>query len=358
MIAPDSFKGTMSADDAAHAIADGWRERRPRDRIRLLPQADGGEGTARAIASALPAARWHRVEGVRGPDGRPVDGEWLELPDRTAVVELAQMSGITLMRQLDPDRATTFGFGEVIADALGSGAQELLLCLGGSASNDGGTGVLRALGVRLLDRKGHDIGDGAAGLDDLHTVDANGAPRPPVRGVNVLTDVTAPLLGPRGATAVFGSQKGIHDERRPIFERRLEKLSGAFPQVMSDTPGMGAAGGTAFGLAAIWDAAIASGARHVATLTGLVDAVGDADLLVTGEGRFDDQSRTGKVVGALTELAGARGVPVAVVAGTVRAAHPGPVIDLARLAGSASLAMAAPTHFARLAGAELASNFL
>jgi glycerate kinase len=357
VVAPDSFKGTMSADRAAGAIREGWLSRRPADRVRCIPQADGGEGTADTIADAVSGSRWHEVGEVRGPDGRPVPGRWLELPGGIAIVELAHVSGITLMSRLDPDSATTFGFGEVIAKAVDSGIEELVLCLGGSASNDGGAGVLRALGARLRDQDGFDIPEGAAGLDVLWSVDLSGVPGMPPRGVTILTDVTAPLLGADGATAVFGQQKGISADRIPVFEERLRRLSASLPALSPWKPGAGAAGGAAFGLSAIWQARITSGAVLVAHLTGLVTALADADLVISGEGRYDSQSNAGKVVGAIQKLAAEHCVPVAIVAGRVDADTPGPTADLTLLAGSAAVAMADPERYARQAGAALAQTF-
>ena len=356
LVAPDSFKGTMSAQDAARAIDLGWRSVRPHDDVRRLPQADGGEGTAEAIDAAVPGCVWHRVPDVCGPDLRPVEGQWLELPDGTAVVELAQMSGITLMRELDPEMATTFGFGQVIADALARGARRLVLCLGGSASNEGGAGAMRALGARLLDARGNEIGEGAKDLADVRSVDLSSVMPAPRGGVTVLTDVTSPLLGPHGATAVFGAQKGIVKDDVPAFERSLERVAEALPHVSPMQPGMGAAGGTAFGLAALWPVTVASGARHIAEITGLAHALPLARLLITGEGRYDSQSDEGKVVGELTVAALAHGVAVAIVAGRIEAHAPGLSVDLSRLAGSAEAAMAAPVPLAYRAGALLAER--
>jgi glycerate kinase len=357
LVAPDSFKGTMSAAAAADAIRGGWLSRRPKDDVRCFPQADGGEGTADTIAATVDGARWHQVFPVCGPDGADVQGRWLELPGGVAVIELAQMSGITLMDPLNPDRASTFGFGQVILNALSAGATELVLCLGGSASNDGGAGAIQALGGRLLDEHGEEIVAGAVGLDSLRAVDVTGVAAAPPRGVTILTDVTAPLLGPSGATAVFGPQKGIADDRISNFEDRLRRLAGALPAASPETPGAGAAGGTAFGLLAVWNASIVSGASHVAELTGLINALPHADVIVSGEGRYDDQSAAGKVVGTLQRLASDRAIPVAIVAGRIEAASSGPTADLAVLAGGVAAAMADPHHYAWLAGARLADEY-
>ena len=175
VIAPDSFKGSLPASGVAAAIAAGWRSVRPDDDLQLFPQADGGEGTLDAIADAVPGAKRRDAGLVTGPDLRPTPGEWLELPDGTAVVELAQMSGLPLMRELDAMEATTRGLGEVIAAALDAGATRLIVGLGGSASTDGGAGALVALGLGLADEFGDRIPDGGGHLRAIATVDSAGS---------------------------------------------------------------------------------------------------------------------------------------------------------------------------------------
>ena len=322
LIAPDSFKGSLTAREAAEAMAAGWRSERPGDWITLIPQADGGEGTLDAIEAVVPGAVRHRVPVVTGPDGRPVGASWLVLPGAIAVVELAESSGLPLMQTPDPLGATTRGLGEVIAAALDAGAQSLLIGLGGSASTDGGLGALEAL-------RQH---------------------RPPPGGVTLLTDVTAPLLGPMGAAAVFAPQKGATPKQVELLEIRLARLAvelGGDP----DAPGAGAAGGTAFGFASAWGATISSGADYLARLTGVDDALASADVLVTGEGRFDDQSLGGKVVGRL--LAKFSGFTV-VIAGQLAIAAPGHGYSLTELAGSSRAAIEDPAHWARIAGSTAA----
>ncbi|MDF2562950.1 MAG: glycerate kinase [Microbacterium sp.] len=355
LIAPDSFKGSMTAAEASHSIAEGWARRRPYDELALLPQADGGEGTAEALLTAHPGARWMEAGKVAGPDGRPVNGRWLRLPDGTAVVELAQMNGITLMQTLQPGIASTRGFGEVIRAALDDGAGRLVLCLGGSASNDGGSGALAALGAVLVDGDGRAIPDGADGLHALVSVDLGAACASPPGGVLVLSDVVAPLLGDAGATAVFGPQKGIGEDERQRFEAGLTRLA-TLLEVDATLPGMGAAGGTAFGLSALWNLRLTSGATFVSEATGLSVAAADADVLITGEGCFDGQSTTGKVVGHCVGLAEAHGLRLGIVAGSVRASVDGWAADLTELAGSVGAAMAEPQRYAVVAGSALANE--
>ncbi|MGB3909610.1 MAG: glycerate kinase [Pseudolysinimonas sp.] len=334
VIAPDSFKGSISARDAAAAIAAGWRSVRPSDDVLELPQADGGEGTLDAIEAVTPDAVRRSAGLVTGPDGRPVPGEWLDLPDGTAVVELAQCSGIALMERLDPLGATTRGLGEVIAAALESGAVELVIALGGSASTDGGMGALEAL--------------------DLS--------RPPPRGVRLLTDVTAPLLGPTGAAAVYGPQKGATPDQIAELEERLLAFSSLY-DVDPGTPGAGAAGGTAYGFLAAWNAVIQPGAPEIAGLTGLRRHLRPGGVLITGEGSFDATSTQGKVVGHGIQLAAECGVSQTfVIAGRFSAEPRGPggspvaSIALVDLAGSTDAAIAEPARWLSAAGARAATQ--
>ncbi|PZE30137.1 glycerate kinase [Curtobacterium sp. MCBD17_028] len=351
LVAPDAFKGTASAASIARALAHGWRAERPGDVLDLAPMADGGEGTIDAFATAFPDAERVPVV-VRGPDDRPVHAEWLRLPDGRGLVELASTSGITLLDHPRPDAAHTHGFGAAIAAALGAGARGVVLAIGGSASTDGGLGVLRELGLRLRPPLGPDDTGGAA-LDRIEAVD-RATLRPTPEGVRILTDVTAPLLGPRGAAAVFGPQKGITPDRVPVHESRLRRWASMFPDVDPDTPGAGAAGGTGFGLLA-WGGTIALGGEAVAEVLDLADSVLHADLVVTGEGRFDGQTAGGKVVAVVQALAAAARRPVALVAGEIAVdprgfAHAVALTDLTDRASAMRGALA----WSRTAGARLA----
>lgn len=323
VVAPDSFKGSLAADDAARALARGWLAHRPGDDVRLVPLADGGEGTVDAFAAALPDAE-RRTVTVPGPDGRAVSAAWLLLPDGAAVLELAQSSGLPLMRAPDPLGAHTYGLGAVARAALDAGATRLVVGLGGSASTDGGTGALRALGLRLRDARGRDLPLGGAALTDLVQFDTTGLIPAPPGGTQLLVDVTAPLIGPAGAAAVFGPQKGAGPVDVAVLDaalRRFAELAGGDP----DEAGAGAAGGTAYGLATLWGARITPGASTIAELVGLVDALAGADVVLTGEGRFDETSLTGKVVGSLLESAAAAGVRVGLAAGQVGGPAPASV---------------------------------
>jgi len=357
VVAPDSFKGSLSARDAAAAIALGWGLVHPGDEVVLLPQADGGEGTLDAVEASVPGAVRRDAGQVTGPDGRPTPGEWLQLPDGTAVVELAQASGLPLMQTADARGATTRGLGEVIRSALQHGATRLVVGLGGSASTDGGAGALAALGIRLLDDSGSELADGGAALAALHSVDRSALIAPPPGGVVLLSDVDAPLLGPAGAAAVFGPQKGATGAEVAELDAALAVFAGVLGG-STLLPGAGAAGGTGFGLASAWGATLQSGADYIAALTGVDAALADADLLLLGEGRFDEQSLGGKAVGALLERGAAAGVPVGVIAGQVAIAGDEPwTISLSRLAGSSAEAIASPEVWLHAAGAEAARHF-
>ncbi|OHV44369.1 glycerate kinase [Pseudofrankia sp. BMG5.36] len=367
VIAPDSFKGSLAADRVAAALADGWLSARPGDEVVRLPIADGGEGTLDVFAAAVPGAR-RRPLKVTGPDGAPdsrlVDAEWLSLPGGTAVVELARGSGLPLLgARRDPLGAHTVGLGQLLAAALDDPAtRQIIVTLGGSASTDGGTGALAALGARFLDDASAPLPPGGGALSRLAAVDARGLRLAPPGGVLCLTDVDAPLCGPHGAAAVFGPQKGATPDGIRLLDgglRRLATLLGGEP----DAPGAGAAGGTGYGLAAAWGARLVPGAATVAEHAGLPAALADADLVITGEGRFDATSMSGKVVGGVLRLAAARvgeagPVPVLLVAGQLGAPPP-PGIDaalaIATLARGVAAATAEPERWLAAAAAQLAA---
>ena len=356
VIAPDSFKGTLSAAEVADAIGEGWASERPGDTVLLLPQADGGEGSLDAVERSVRGSVRRTAGTVTGPDHRQVKAEWLVLPAGIAVVEFAATSGLTLMRTLDPMHATSRGLGELINAVLTSGARTLVIALGGSASTDGGTGALSALGLRLLDADDNELPDGGGALSRLARIDSSALIRPPAGGVTLLTDVTAPLLGPAGAAAVFGPQKGAtSDDVRRLDSAlaRLCDIAGGDPT----TPGVGAAGGAAFGFAEFWNARIVSGAEYVATLSGLDAALADADVLITGEGRFDAQSLTGKVVGDLLARARGLGVTSHVIAGQVDIRSERWTQSLTELSGSTAAAIADPVHWLRVAGVAAAGEY-
>lgn len=355
MFAPDSFKGSATAVAVAAALAEGWSTIRPDDTIALAPMADGGEGTLDAFEIAVPGSE-RRAVTVTGPDGRLVDASWLALPDGTAVVELANTSGLGLLDPLQPYDAHTTGFGQAIAAALDAGSTRLLLALGGSSSTDGGTGALAVLGARFLDGTGQPVALGGRGLADLVSVDLSALRALPSGGAIVLGDVTNPLLGTDGAAAVFGPQKGATPDDVRVLEAGLLRLASEV-DVDPTIPGSGAAGGTGFGLLA-WGAAMAPGSTAVGEALGLPSTVRGADVVVTGEGRFDAQSAAGKVPSYLVGLAADTDVPVALVAGSIEAETVGffAAVSLVDLAGSVAEAMARTRELLVEAGAELARD--
>jgi glycerate kinase len=356
VIAPDSFKGSISAADAAAALAEGWRRARPADLLTLIPLADGGEGTLDVLAACDPASRWHPAE-VTGPAGQPVAASWLELPGGVHVVELARASGLPLMARPDPLRAQTTGTGELIGRALDAGARRVLITLGGSASTDGGAGALSALGARFTDAAGRVLPPGGGALASLAAADLSALAPPPPGGAACLTDVRAPLLGTAGAAAVFGPQKGADAGQVSVLEDGLRRLAAVLGGD-SDAPGAGAAGGTAYGFAAAWAAVITPGAAEICRAAGLPAALADADVVITGEGRYDQTSADGKVTGTVLAAARQAGRPTALVAGEL-AASPPPgtrALALASLAGQRARAISEPGRWLRLAGWQLAQE--
>jgi glycerate 2-kinase len=362
VVAPDSFKGTIDADGAAAAIAAGWLAHRPADEVTCLPLADGGEGTLAVLAAADPAARWHQAV-ISGPGRDQVTARWLELPGAVHVIEMASAAGLPLLAQPDPLGAHTAGVGELIGHALDAGAHRIVIGLGGSASTDGGTGALTALGARFTGTDGRELPRGGGALAGLAAADLTGLRRPPPGGAACLTDVRAPLLGPAGAAAVFGPQKGASPPQVQALEAGLARL-GTVLGGQPGQPGAGAAGGTGYGLAVAWGAELRPGSAEIGRIAGLDAALAGAGLVITGEGQYDATSSEGKVVGAVCAAAGRAGVPVAIVAGIIAAgalagrAEPGlqQSVALAELAGGPAAAMAEPGRWLRRAGQLLAAD--
>lgn len=322
VVALDSFKGSLDAPTASSIVAAAVHGAVPGVTTVLKPMADGGEGTARAMLTGLDG-EWIPVP-VSGPlDGMRVPAGYAWLTERgEAVVEMAAASGLVLLEpaRRNPMLTTTCGTGELIRAAADRGARRIYLAVGGSATVDGGTGAARALGWRFLDARGVDVPEGGGGLTAIREIvpPAN-LDLPPV---TVLSDVENPLLGPRGAAAVFGPQKGALPEQVIALENGLANLAEhareRCPADVGTIPGGGAAGGLAAGAVAFMGADIVSGAEAVMQTIGLPQALCDADWVITGEGKFDDQSLGGKVVSGVARLAQEHNVRVAVLAGTVR----------------------------------------
>ena len=322
VVAPDKFKGSLPAAEVARALAAGLRSGDPTLDVVELPVADGGDGT---LAAAL-AAGFERVPALaEGPVGEPVESAFGWRAGSVggagvAVVELADVVGLERMRELAPLTASTFGLGQVITAALDRGAATIILGVGGSASTDGGAGMMQALGVRLLDAAGAGLGRGGAALADLASIDLSGLD-PRLAGVAVLvaSDVDNPLLGESGAAAVFGPQKGASPAQVLQLDRALARWAAltatATGRDVARSPGAGAAGGTGFAALAYLHAELKPGIELVLELVGLDAALARADLLITGEGSLDAQSLRGKAPVGVARAAGRVGVPVVAVAG-------------------------------------------
>ena len=323
LIAPDSFKESLSALQVAQAIAAGFREVFPEARYRLLPMADGGEGTVQALVDATGGRLRERM--VTGATGRPIPACYgLAADNSLAFIEMAAASGLEAVppAERDPRSATSHGTGELIADALDAGARRFVIGLGGSATNDGGAGMLQALGVRLLDADGLDLPRGGAALARLQRIDASGLdPRIAQCRIDVACDVTNPLLGPRGASAVFGPQKGATPamvaELDACLQRLAERLRDDLGQDVAEVPGTGAAGGMGAALLAVLGAQLRPGSEVVADALGLDAAVREADLVITGEGRTDGQTVHGKAPIGVARVAARHGVPVVGLSGAL-----------------------------------------
>ena len=326
VVAPDSFGGALDSVGVAAAIAAGWANARPQDAVIRKPMADGGEGTLAAVADALGDAAERRSTTTTDALGRAIDAEWLLLDGgRGAFVEMAAASGLA---RLSPDErtpanarlASTRGTGDLVRAALDAGVERITIGLGGSATTDGGSGLLRALGARFLGADGAELPEGGASLAGLSQIDAGGLdPRLKVVSLVVASDVTNPLCGPRGAAATYGPQKGADaaaveelDAALAAHGRAIEAATG---RLVADLPGSGAAGGTTAGLIGFTGAVVRPGVEVVAELVGLAEALETADLVITGEGRADEQTLQGKTAIGVATLAWPRGTPVVLLCG-------------------------------------------
>jgi glycerate kinase len=321
VVAPDSFKGSLSALRAAEAMERGIRSVFPQAEVLKVPIADGGEGTVEALVAATGGRIEHAT--VRDPLGEPVRAHWGVLGDEaTAVIEMAAASGLPLVpkERRDPRITTTFGTGELMKAALDAGLSKLIIGIGGSATNDGGTGMARALGVRFLDADGNDLPEGGAALARLARIDVAGLDVRLARAaILVACDVDNPLTGPSGASAVYGPQKGA----TPEMVRELDAALGNYARIAkaetgrdaASIPGAGAAGGLGAGLLFFTPARLRPGVEIVLETTGFSDMVKGADLVMTGEGRTDFQTAMGKAPVGVASAAKRQGVPVVCLAG-------------------------------------------
>jgi len=328
LVAPDSFGGALDSVAVAAAIARGWSNVRRDDEVVRRPMADGGEGTLAALDDALGDEAERRTVATTDPLGRPIDADWLLLDEgRVAFIEMAAASGLARLttEERTPDNArlaSTRGTGDVVKAALDAGAERITIGLGGSATTDGGSGLLRALGVRLLGPGGAELSDGGAALAKLERIDASGLDRrlTTVR-LTVASDVTNTLVGSRGAAATYGPQKGADPAAVTELDAALAKfgqgIEAATGRLVADLPGAGAAGGTTAGLLGFTTAAVRPGAEMVAELIGLAAALEEADLVITGEGRADEQTLHGKAAMGVATLARSRNTSVVLLCGAL-----------------------------------------
>lgn len=316
VVAPDKFKGSLPADQVAAAVASGLRRAVPSAEVFECPIADGGEGT---LAAAVAAGFRHVPVTASGPAGEPVETAYARR-EETAVVELAAVSGFGLLPggRLAPLTASTLGVGEVIRQALDDGCTRVVLGIGGSTSTDGGAGLVRGLGARLLDANGHELPLGGAALLKLDRIDLDGLRK---ADIVLAGDVDNPLLGEHGAAAIYAPQKGATAADVELLERALARFAAVVRAEtgtdLAQAPGAGAAGGAGFAALALLGAVFRPGIDVVLDLTGFEDKLTGTDLVVTGEGSVDEQTLRGKGPAGVAAAAKARGVPVVAVAGQV-----------------------------------------
>lgn len=320
IVAPDSFKGALTSVEVARTFADGWLHRRPQDHVLTIPLADGGEGTTRSLIAATGG------ECLRLPchDSlmRPMEAEAGITPDKTAVIEIAAASGIERLRssELNPAKTTTYGTGELIGQLIHLGLRRFIIGLGGSATVDGGIGILQALGAKFFTDSPSPLppGQGGGVLEFLSRIDTSGLmPELKECQFKIASDVTNPLLGPQGAAPVFGPQKGASPEQIAPLSRGLSRWAELWHD-KGETPGDGAAGGTGFLFRHILKGESVSGAKLLIEASGLPKELPDADWVITGEGCSDNQSAAGKLPAVVADIAASFHVPVILCSGALK----------------------------------------
>ena len=321
-VAMDSFKGSLTSLDAGNAVKQGIEDVVKNADISVASLADGGEGTVQALYNSLGGQRF--TLAVTGPRGNPVNAEYCILPDGTAVLEMASAAGLPLLvpEERNPLETTTLGVGEMILDAIERGCRDFIIGIGGSATNDGGTGMLRALGFSFLDACNDPIPLGAKGLRHLHSIRTDAVlPELSQCRFRIACDVSNPLCGETGCSAVFAPQKGateqmVHDMDQWLrsYARLAAEIS---PAANPEFPGAGAAGGLGFAFLAFTNAVLESGADIILEKTGLEEYIHNADIVITGEGRLDSQTAMGKGPLAVAALAKKYGKPVIALCGSI-----------------------------------------
>jgi glycerate kinase len=345
LVAPSAYKGTFTPRQVADAIAVGIRAKNPAAEITFAPLADGGDGTIDVVHECL-GGEFVKAEALDAI-GRVHQTHWLNA-DGASFLELSTICGLALLgpAMRAPLLASTYGLGQVLKRCLECSPKKVFITVGGSASTDGGAGALQALGVRLLDKAGRELPRGGAALCQLESVDLTSICKVDVP-IEVLVDVSNPLLGPNGAAKVYSAQKGASAKQIEILEegvtRLADRLEEAVGLKLRDQPGCGAAGGTAFGLAIGLGAGIVSGASTIAQLVGLEEKIENCDLVISAEGKFDQQSVMGKATGLLVELCKKHGRPLHLIAAIVdpefkwQDHHVGHVVTCATLLRNAEL---------------------
>ena len=327
LIAPDSFKESLEALDVCHAIQSGFSQVFPDADYKLLPMADGGEGTSAVLFYVL-GGRWKEVR-VYDPLMRPINAKYLLLENETAVIEIAQACGLHLLttEERNPLITSSYGVGELIADALDEGVKRIIIGLGGSATNDAGLGMLMALGMTFHDSDDNTLAQGGGALANLQRLDATNFHTSVLETVfEVACDVTNPLCGELGASAIFGPQKGASPQQINDLDKTLNHFASICAQHgyqdHQDIAGAGAAGGLGYALMSFCQAELTSGFDTVAKVTNLSQHIADADLVITGEGKLDVQSAMGKVAGGISHIAKVSHTPVIAICGSVDGLEP------------------------------------
>ena len=324
VVASDSFKGSLTSMQVASAVEQGIRKVYPECEVIKLSVADGGEGTMDALRATL-GGRWVNVK-VDDPLGRRMNSAYVILNDaRTAVIEMSAASGLTLLRpeERNPMKTSTYGTGEMIADALARGCRRFLVGIGGSATNDGGMGMLSALGFRFLDRNGHELPGVGESMSEVEDIDVSQV-MPAVREAEfvVACDVDSPFCGPSGAAYVFAPQKGAGPQMVEDLDMGMCNLAEVIRRVkgkdIRDIPGSGAAGGLGGGFIAFLDARLERGIEMVLEAIGFDAVIAGADLVITGEGRVDSQTLTGKTPYGIMKRASDQGIKTVVIGGSVK----------------------------------------